>query len=255
MSNIPKPPPVTVKVLKGPSNTNIYWTGPDLSEGCLPALFYFAISGSESLSLDPFNQPVAFLSGEPLRVFSLTLPFHGEGFDKNKAVDLWVEEIQNGSDIISSFVQRVIDCIDSLIEEGFVDSENIAVAGLSRGGFIASHIAARHHSIKTVLGFAPMTIVRGNNSLADSLSLENITEQLTKKCLRFYIGNRDQRVSTAKCFEFIEMLAEKSYEKKIRSPQVELIISPSIGYMGHGTSPSVFFNGACWVKERLLNSQ
>lgn len=255
MQNIPKPPPVTAKLLKGPSDANIYWTGPDVSEGRLPALFYFAISGEESLTLDPFNQPVAFLSGEPLRVFSLTLPYHEEGFDKNKAVDFWIEEIQNGCDIISSFVQRVKDCIDFLIEEGLVDNENIAVGGLSRGGFIASHIAARHPSIKTVLGFAPMTFVRVGNDLADSLSLEQITDQLTGKDLRFYIGNRDLRVKTDKCFKFIEKLADEAYEKRIRSPQVELIISPSIGYMGHGTAPDVFFKGACWVKEKLLNSQ
>ena len=255
MPDIPKPLPVAVNTLEGPSKGKIYWTGPDLSEGCLPALFYFAISGKESLALDPFNQPVAFLSGEALRVFSLTLPFHEEGFDKNKAVDLWVEEIQNDHDIISSFVQRVIDSIDFLIEKGLINKEKIAVAGLSRGGFIASHVAARLPSIKTVLGFAPMTIMRGNSSLANSLSLKQITHQLTGKSLRFYIGNRDLRVMTDKCFAFIEKLAEESYEKRIRSPQVELIISPSIGYMGHGTAPQIFFDGACWIKEMLLNSQ
>ena len=190
-----------------------------------------------------------------MRVFSFTLPFHENGCDKSKAVDFWIEEAQKGNDIISSFVHRVIDNIDFLIAEGVVDKESIAVAGLSRGGFIASHVAARHPSIKSVLGFAPMTIIRGNNPLADSLSLENITDLLTGKRLRFYIGNRDLRVITSKCFEFIEKLTNESYEKKIRSPQVELIISPSIGYMGHGTAPTIFFDGACWIKEKLLNSQ
>jgi predicted esterase len=252
MSKTPHPPSISCEILEGPSKEKIYWTGPELSEGCLPALFYFSISGEESLTLDPFNQPVAFLANENLRVFSFTLPYHDDGFDKSKAVDLWVEEIENGCDIISSFVQRVVDSINYLIEKQYVDTQSIAAAGLSRGAFIASHVAALHPSINTVLGFAPMTQFRSNSPLAESLALKHFTEQLTGKSIRFYIGNRDMMVGTAKCFDFVEKLANQAYHQRIRPPQVEMFIVPSIGFKGHATAPETFFDGARWLKKMLL---
>ena len=39
------------------SNLEVYFTGPPIEEGPRPALFYFALSGHQSLTLDPFNQP------------------------------------------------------------------------------------------------------------------------------------------------------------------------------------------------------
>ena len=39
----------------------IYFTGPSYKEGPLPALFYFALSGYESLNLKPINQIVTLI--------------------------------------------------------------------------------------------------------------------------------------------------------------------------------------------------
>ena len=54
--------------------TKAFFVGPPLEEGPFPTLIYFALSAEDSLQCDPFNQPVQFLEGLPLRIFSITLP-------------------------------------------------------------------------------------------------------------------------------------------------------------------------------------
>lgn len=250
---VPIPKLSSCKTTETPDGTNMYWTGPSLSKGKLPALFYFALSGEESLCLDPFNQPVAFLSKEEIRIFSLTLPAHGEGFDKMHALTYWNRELDENHNIISNFLQKVIASIDYLIGEKYIDPKYLAVGGLSRGGFIATHVAAIHSSVRTLLAFSPMTHLDSKSSLACSLNLPHLVDHLARPTLstRFYIGNFDTRVGTDKCFSFIHKLSEKAMQKKIRPPPIEMIISPSIGNKGHGTSTEVFYDGACWVKNQL----
>lgn len=259
MSQTPKPPSVTCHEIMGPENTKIYWTGKPLEDGPLPAFFYFSLSGNESLCLDPYNQPVAFLSQEKLRTFSLTLPAHGKEFDKTKAMRYWADAFERGEDPITPFLEQAEKAIYFLMEQDFIDSEKMIAGGLSRGAFIATHLAARISEIKYIIGFAPLTnLVKGKdfselqkNSLVHSLSLHQNIEPLVGKEIRFYIGNRDLRVGTDLCFDFIRELAEASYEKRIRSPKVEMIISPSVGFQGHGTSPNSFYQGAEWVKSKI----
>ena len=74
-------------------NFSVSYIGPDLMEGPLPSLFYFALSEQESLFLDPYNQPVVFLSSYPIRVFSMTLPGHGSGLHSKDAMHFWAREM------------------------------------------------------------------------------------------------------------------------------------------------------------------
>ena len=52
---------VTCDIINGPNSISIYHVGPPLELGPLPTFFYFALSGEESLTLNPYNQPVSFL--------------------------------------------------------------------------------------------------------------------------------------------------------------------------------------------------
>lgn len=245
--------------LKSNSGDEIAYAGPHISEGPLPALFYFTLSVKESLSLDPFNQPVQFLARFPMRVFALTLPGHGPDLDPTKAIGLWAEEISKGHNLIGSFIEKVKRAVSHLEQEGLLLPDKVAVAGLSRGAFIAAHAAAEIPLFRILLGFAPLTELifsrdfeqMQNNALAKSLSLEHLIERLTSCRVRFYIGNHDTLVGTARCFHFIHKLAQTAYHQKIRSPQVELIIGPSIGHQGHGTAPAVFQSGSKWIARQL----
>lgn len=250
--------PEKVDRLTPSSGLTIYHVGPSFQKGPLPSLFYFALSGEDSLTLDPYNQPVSFFQHQDVRIFSFSLPFHGEGFENKKAMAAWALEIKKNPHFFENFISKSLSNIDFLIHQGYVDSKNIAVAGLSRGGFIATHLAAHDKRISTILGYAPLTQLGlleefqdfQKNPLIQSLDLSQLADKLCGRHLRFYIGNRDTRVGTEECFQFIKTLVESSYQKGYRSPPVELILSPSVGHKGHGTLPHIFQNGALWIKER-----
>jgi esterase FrsA len=227
--------------------------------GVRPSVIFFALSAYMSLFEDPFNQAVLLLSQQGIRVFSWDLPFHGEGQDPHKAMHHWAHEFIHHPSFIADFLDLCQNNIDYLIGQGLIDSQQLVVAGLSRGGFIATHLAARDSRIKTVLGFAPLTQLNPLEELKpfaakslDHLSLSALVDRLIHIRLRFYIGNHDTRVGTDTCFSFIHTLTGTAFSQGVRSPAVELMIYPSVGYKGHGTPPSIFHDGAEWMKRQLL---
>ena len=149
--------------------------------------------------------------------------------------------------------------VDDLLKQNIIDSERLAVAGLSRGAFIAAHAAAAIPEFQWILGFAPLTHLSyakefqaiSHTPLVQSLSLTHLADSLSERNVRFYIGNHDTRVGTRHCFDLIDTLSQTAHHKRIRSPQIELIIGPSIGHQGHGTSKEVFHHGAQWIAEKL----
>jgi hypothetical protein len=233
--------------------------GPDFSSGPLPALFYFALSAQDSLGLDPFNQPVSYLSSLPMRIFSMTLPGHENHLPPTQALYLWANEIAQGHNPIAEFVEKIKVAVEMLLHQGLLIPDLIAVAGLSRGAFIATHAAASIDQFRFILGFAPLTDLSfakefqelNQDPLVKALKLEHCIPSLIDRTLRYYIGNHDTRVSTRRCFDFVEKLAQTAFDSMIRSPQIELMISPSIGRDGHGTAKEVFHDGAQWVAEKL----
>jgi len=233
--------------------------GPDFSSGPLPALFYFALSAQDSLGLDPFNQPVAYLSSLPMRIFSMTLPGHENHLPPTQALNLWAGEIAQGRNLIAEFIEKIKLAVEMLLHQNILIPDRIAIAGLSRGAFIATHAAASIDQFRWILGFAPLTDLAyakefqdlNHDPLVESLKLQHCTPSLIDRALRYYIGNCDTRVSTRRCFDFVEKLAQTAFDSMIRSPQVELIIGASIGRDGHGTAKEVFHDGAQWIAKKL----
>lgn len=246
----------TLSTIDPPSGLKIFFRGPLLDQGPLPALIYFALSGEESLMLAPYNQPAEDLSLAPIRVFSFSLPFHGPGYDAKHAMEAWAHAFHTHPQFLQEFLLNAHENVLHLIKNGWIDPEKIAVGGLSRGGLIAGHLAAMEPRIKIVLGYAPLTSFKFlSESIKDSeiasLSLNSIIDNLLDKSLRFYIGNRDTRVDTDACYQFIRKLTERCYEKEHRIAKVELIITQSAGFKGHGTLPPTFRDGADWIKTQL----
>lgn len=242
----------------GPGIT-LYHTGPALDHGPLPSIFYFSLSGPDSLCRDPYNQPVQFLAGKMIRVFSLTLPAHEEPLSPQDALSLWAEDFAKGTDCLQAFIDQVHIALDFAIQKQFVDPNRVAAAGLSRGALAAAYAAAQNPRFRFLLGFAPLVNLRlakefshlQNNPLVLSYDALSIAPLLTDRSIRFYIGNLDTRVSTRACFDLTMAIAEKAHLAHISSPRVELIISPSVGQMGHGTPPEIFHQGAAWLEEHL----
>jgi esterase FrsA len=82
----------------------IYYQGPDLPHGPLPAVIFFALSAQMSLFENPFNQPVIRLSQQGVRVFSWDLPFHGPGLDPQDAIRQWAHEFIHSPSFIFDFL-------------------------------------------------------------------------------------------------------------------------------------------------------
>lgn len=234
----------------------VYHVGPPLDLGPLPTLFYFALSGTDSLMLDPFNQPIQCLQGEKIRIFSMTLPAHEQGLSPTAAMGVWAEEMSRGIDRVTPFLNSAEQAVHGALKEGWIDPHRMGAAGLSRGAFIAAHLAAREPRFRSLLGFAPMTRLSSikefaflqENRIAQSLDLERLAPLLADRHVRLYIGNEDTRVSTQSCFDFAMSLVRA---KKSRTAHVELFIKPSIGQMGHGTAPEIFQEGARWMARHL----
>jgi predicted esterase len=236
---------------------NLFHVGPALDFGPLPSVFYFALSGPDSLCLDPFNQPVQFFEGKSIRIFSMTLPAHEEGLSPHHALSVWAENIAKGRDPLGPFFEEALKAIEYTVQQKLADPERLGIAGLSRGGLIASHLAAREERFKAILQFAPLTRVSQGKDfesvkghpLLQTIDVFPLAKQLANRHIRFYIGNKDTRTHTKACFEFAMELVGHS---TLRTPQIEFIMTPSIGQMGHGTSPEAFHQGAEWLAQCLI---
>lgn len=244
------------------SHLGFSFFGPSLSAGPLPALFYFALSAQDSLALDPFNQPVTYLkhlTHTSLRIFSVTIPGHENHLPKEKALETWAHAIKQGKDPITPFIQAIGHILDYLFEQHALVKEKIALAGLSRGGYIATLAAARYPCCKIVLGFSPMIRLDRakefadiqNSPLVDALSLVHTLPHLTQTQIKYYIGNRDTRVGTKAVFEWISSLAQLAHDTRAKNGSFQLMMHDSVGLMGHGTPPHIFEEGAQWIQNML----
>ncbi|MBU6383633.1 MAG: hypothetical protein KGQ49_01490 [Verrucomicrobia bacterium] len=234
----------------------LYHTGPALDHGPLPSIFYFALSGPDSLCLDPFNQPVQFLQGEMIRIFSMTLPGHENDLPAKDALKIWADDMRKGQDRLGEFLDQVQQAIDFAVKEKFAHPHKMAAAGLSRGAFVAAHVTARDARIRHWVGFAPLTQLRiaqefrqmQDNPIVNGLDLIHLAAPLGDRHTKLFIGNEDTRVDTQACFDFAMAIVAK---KKTRTAHVELQIYPSVGQMGHGTPPEIFKAGASWLLEHI----
>lgn len=250
---------MSYKTIQLLSDLEVSYIGPNLEKGALPAVFYFALSAEESLNVDPYNQPALFFLDYPIRVFSLDLPAHGKGQKAVDAITVWAKEMSQGKDPISEFIDKATLAIETLLEKGHLIEDKIGLMGLSRGGLIACHVASKLSYLRHILCFAPLTDLALSKEFqglkedhaVKKLNLRNLTSTIFDRSLRFYIGNRDVRVSTSACFHFMESLVETAFQHQIRSPQIEMFITPSIGQFGHGTSKESFISGAQWLAEEL----
>lgn len=218
--------------------------GPPLEEGPLPAALYFALSAEDSLTLDPFNQPVAPFVSMDMRVFSFTIPGHEPPHQKEHAIEYWDKCFAEENDILTPFFDGCAAGITELITKRVIDPKALAGMGLSRGGFCLLHIASRVLELKRLCLFAPLL-----HKYTEHFSFDIPT--LCERTIRMYIGNKDTRVGTEHTIALHQKLVRAN--NTTRSIPQELRITPSIGYKGHGTSRETFEEGAEWILRGLTS--
>jgi hypothetical protein len=231
---------------------DINFIGPpfDKTNCAVPTVFYFALSARDSLYLDPFNQPTIPLVKKNIRVCSITLPGH-DTLSATDAMLFLASEMKKKVPIIENFIEKATTFITDLLNKEILIPQTTAFMGLSRGVLIAANIAAKIPQIPMLLAFAPLTQLKTLKEFqdlnTDLLNLNNLSQSLYNRSIRCYIGNNDTRVGTANCFEWIFQLAKTAATHQIRNIPIELIIKPSIGRDGHGTSPETFSEGSNWL--------
>jgi len=231
------------------NDLDIGYIGKDLNEGSQHTCLYFALSKQASLGQDPFNQFPNFLEKMDTRVFSITLPFHQEVFE----LEPWKEDLLHNQSQLLAFLQKMVRFCHLLVEKQLVKG-SIEVAGLSRGGLVALHLARQCSFIKNVVCFAPLLdleeVFQQEHPRLNQLNALHLIDHLIEKNIRIHIGNLDTRVNTQKSVDLILQIAKKAFDKKIRGFDHEIFIKESIGHMGHGTSQQTFEMGAKWLKEK-----
>ena len=135
----------------------VAYLGPDIAEGPLPALFYFSLCAKESLSLDPFNQPAAYLARLPMHISPSPYRDTETNFPATQAMAIWAKEIASGRNVVQEFIEKAKTAIEELLRKGILIPERLGVMGLSRGAFIATHLAAQIPHFRYLVGFAPLT--------------------------------------------------------------------------------------------------
>lgn len=231
--------------------------GPDLFWGAMPTVFYFSIDAHSSLCVDPFNQPIVPMQNHSMRVFSCDLPEHGASLDPHTALARWADRYSQGEPVLENFIAKVSRFLDYLHKEGIID-HRLACMGLSRGAFIAAHLAAANSKVKHIIGFAPVTNLTNTKEFKDlpqliqlPVSIASLKEALKHTSIKYFIGNQDTRVSTAGCFDTILQLCHYAIDQGIKSPPIEMSLYPSIGHMGHGTPPHIFEEGSLYTVKKL----
>jgi hypothetical protein len=241
-------------IISPKENLSFCLKGPKLDEGPMPLIYYFALSGLESLEKDPINQITTSLEGKRVRFCSLDLPFHNGTLSPSDALASWASVIEQKIDLFSSFNEKVLESLSWLSSRGAVQSQ-IGIAGLSRGALAALQLTAIEPKFKAITLFAPLLFPSQHPTFANVIDetlrfdCTNYLNQIVDRPLHIYVGNKDTLVKTSNAFTFFNKLTNLS---KLASPPQQLTITRSIGRWGHGTMKEVFYSGGAWLYDELM---
>ncbi len=219
------------------STLELFSIGPPFGKKAKTVLYFF-VSGKDSLTLNPIAKPALLLAEKGYRVISATLPGHADSIRPEYIRSLWGQN----PNLLEEFFFNVET---SLLEISDDIDGPISALGLSRGAFIATHLAARIDEINKVVGFAPLTFLES----APHLDLIHLAPKLKHKEIRYSIGHNDTLVDTTRVISTVSSFMKVLSAKQLQNSAIELTITPSIGRDGHGTSSQSFENGVKWLLE------
>lgn len=221
-----------------------------------PLLFILANTTDETLGNEYFRQ----CGNQLARQFgwlcaSLDLPSHGKYVSANEKEGLWgwVEAITRKEDFVSKNNRRMQEIIEYLISKGYVDENNIAVCGTSRGGYLALRFVAFEKRIKTAVLFSPVTdfsvleeFSKVDTNLISDYRIDNFIPSLSNKRLFFAIGDRDKRVGTDRTIDLASKIIRFSNEKHTKG-QTDLNVTYEP--KGHTTPPITVPRATAWIMQ------
>jgi|SRR5579883_1977562 len=211
----------------------------DLPSEPAPVIFVFAKDIHTALSDADFARVAWLLQRHSFLAVTLDLPCHGEDLRPGEPprLDGWAARVRNGDPLVEDFTARVSAVADHLIRIKAANPDRIAAYGVSRGGFLALHVAAADPKFRTIAAFAPVTDLaklsefKGleDNVLVRRLAAINLAGRLRERRIWIAIGSKDDRVGTDSAVALARALA-RSGEKDV-TPDITLLVGP---WPGHG---------------------
>lgn len=223
-----------------------------------PTLFVLASTIEGTLGDDHYRQCGALLLRQGYLCVSIDLPCHGreQRIGEPEGLSGWRYRLDRGEPLIDELNQRLGQVLSDLIARGYTDPHRVAACGVSRGGFVALHFAAREPQIRCVAAFCPVTDLarltefKGAEQLpaVRSLALRTVASRLADRPVWIVIGDRDERVDTDAAIFFARSVSTESTRQKLPG-RLELHVLPEP--RGHTTPSGAFELAAAWISRQM----
>ncbi|MDI1313232.1 prolyl oligopeptidase family serine peptidase [Prosthecobacter sp.] len=246
-----------INVMQTPRGTHYVLGGTGKDAKPAPTLF---IIGNPMAMLEKENMRYLLETGEALAKHGwvyVVLDPACEGHDlkpgQPSSLGGWAIHAKANEDFLGPYLRNCIDVLDHLIAAGITDAQQVAVQGVSRGGFCALHFAAREPRIKAVVGISPVTNPLALKEFAGvtaeqvaGISLDQTLEPLAGRPVWISIGNADDRVSTDDCIAFSRRLVATT--RKLH-PQMNLFpVQLHVGMSaGHHSLDDAYASAAAFL--------
>jgi alpha-beta hydrolase superfamily lysophospholipase len=228
---------------------------PPQAAGAAPTLLLLASTATDTLSVEPYCHVGCRLHAQGWNVASLDLPCHGADRRAGEPAELegWAARASRGEDFVSAFCARARAAVEHMVDAGIADPCRLAVAGTSRGGFLALHAAAAEPRLRAVAAFAPVTELaalrefagQGEAPLVRRLALLGAVEALAGRATWIIIGNADERVGTANAVALAGALdAARRARPDPREGVLRLMPTP-----GHSSCSAWHDEAAAWLSK------
>jgi poly(3-hydroxybutyrate) depolymerase len=248
--------PLPIRIERSPSGLRFGVMGEWRDQ---PAPLILMLQGSlETAQREPiYTEAARLLVRQGFIAVMMDAPAHGEHAQTGEGAELeaWNARVGAGDALLVDFIRQAQHLLDWMIEQGYVDPRRIAVAGTSRGGFLAFHLAAADTRFGWVGGISPVTdlcLLREfaacpRPAAAAALAVEHLVPRLAGRPVWISIGNNDTRVGTDAAVRFARRLAAAGATEGGDAP-VELLVHST---PGHRSTSRDHERLAAWLLEQL----
>ncbi len=185
-----------------------------------PTLLLLAMAAAETLGQTPYNRIGQRVAAAGWLVVGLDLPAHGADAQPGEPTGLagWRARFDRGEDFVADLQWHAADVLVHLVGAGHSDRARLATAGTSRGGFMATQVAAAVPEVRAVVAFAPVADLAALSEFAGvadparlaALALARQAAALANRALWVTIGSADQRVDTDRTITFTRAVTAAS---------------------------------------------
>jgi dienelactone hydrolase len=215
-----------------------------------PTLFVLAASLETMRDDGHFNALGRTLARYGFMSIMLDPPAHGEDWRKGEgngmegALVAWRQRLDRGEDLVGPFNRRAEEVLNYLIQQRLADPARVGAFGISRGGFLAFHLAAADARIQYAAALSPLidpmalSEFVGDSQLerAEAVSAIRLAPKLAGRPIWIGISNDDMRVDVGQIIAFTRAVVRASAQGQKPYPviPVELVMGPASAAGGKG---------------------